>query len=446
MSSEKQKTQPNSWRYGRRVGGADEGGGEEEEEEVRSGASTHAADVSFPYKRSTTPAMLFREMRDVRRLVAGRRRTSPRNAVVPRKPRYMRPSTSKAMTCRRINSNGPPVGVCVTDIETYHRNYCEGIDTSNDAGVMLYGQVNNRYSKFWHQVPKFLQSHRNQFVQAHKRYKVDPNSLHNYVTMAPPPLNNVQLKPCHNRALMRLYDRVVKLKPEEGDETPIDPEAGMFYRCDECDCDTIRYRYTTQCPSCHKTVATVSSRDRNFKEFEQCSTQSIATYKRINHFNEWLARTQGIEQRAVPDVVLQAVASKLALVREPIVATTCPKVVYNMVRDALALSRFQDYFEHVPQIMKKLTPLQPPVLVPGQMLQIRAVFTAIQGPFERRKPKGRRNFLSYSYVIYKLCELMEIDEMLPFCPLFKSIANQRNADSIWKAMCQDMGYEFIPTV
>jgi hypothetical protein len=69
-----------------------------------------------------------------------------------------------------------------------------------------------------------------------------------------------------------------------------------------------------------------------------------------------------------------------------------------------------------------------------------------QEPFDRLKPPKRRNFLSYSYIIYKVCELLEHDEVLPFCPLFKSVTNQRNADNIWKLICEDMGYEFIPTV
>ena len=80
------------------------------------------------------------------------------------------------------------------------------------------------------------------------------------------------------------------------------------------------------------------------------------------------------------------------------------------------------------------------------MNNVRAAFLDVQEPFERLKPKNRQNFLSYAYVIYKLCELMEHDDMLPFCPLFKSVQNQRNADTIWKAICHDRGYEFIPTV
>ena len=36
------------------------------------------------------------------------------------------------------------------------------------------------------------------------------------------------------------------------------------------------------------------------------------------------------------------------------------------------------------------------------------------------KPKGRKNIISYSYIIYKFCELLELDHLLPFFPLLKS--------------------------
>ena len=36
------------------------------------------------------------------------------------------------------------------------------------------------------------------------------------------------------------------------------------------------------------------------------------------------------------------------------------------------------------------------------------------------KPKNRKNFLNYSFVLHKFCELLELDQFLPFFPLLKS--------------------------
>jgi hypothetical protein len=348
---------------------------------------------------------------------------------------------------RRCDKEGIPSGVCVSGVEAYHESFCASLDVRTVEGKAAFARANSRYVVFWEKVPTALQSlHRRQLASHAARQ--NSNCMHRYMHVKAPPLRMQDMAAVHKRELMRLYDKEVKEAslPTELRIASKTPRKKPFFFCEPCGVQTIRYRFELQCPQCHISEPMISSCDRNFKEFVGCETAAYVTYKRINHFNEWLLRTQGIEQRAVPKLVLNAVISRLRLSREPISATTPPKVAYQVVRSALSLSRYQDYFEHVPQIMKCVTSISPPELSDDQLMQIRAVFCAIQEPFGRLKPPKRRNFLSYSYIIYKVCELLEHDEVLPFCPLFKSVTNQRNADNIWKLICEDMGYEFIPTV
>jgi hypothetical protein len=283
----------------------------------------------------------------------------------------------------------------------------------------------------------------------HQQNKRAPNKMHRYLRVKRQPQVMAELRTPHKKALMRLYDEVVKeISATSGYEELHPPKktTNDFFRCLACNVSTVRHRFYSQCPKCHTTQATISSCDRNFKEFDSCDTSSHVTYKRTNHFNEWLLRTQGKELRIVPVEVLDAVRERLQLCHTPVTKDSHPKLAYNVVRSALAMSRYQDYFEHVPQIMRRVTAVHPPDLSDEVVAQIRVIFCQLQEPFFRLKPPTRRNFLSYSYVIYKVCELMELDEVLPFCPLFKSIQNQRSADVIWKLICNDLGYEFIPTV
>jgi hypothetical protein len=70
----------------------------------------------------------------------------------------------------------------------------------------------------------------------------------------------------------------------------------------------------------------------------------------------------------------------------------------------------------------------------------------IQGPFEKYKPKNRKNFISYSFVLYKVFELLDLDEYLKFFPMLKSRSNLVKADELWQKVCEECGYEFISTV
>jgi len=77
---------------------------------------------------------------------------------------------------------------------------------------------------------------------------------------------------------------------------------------------------------------------------------------------------------------------------------------------------------------------------------LRMMFKDIQKPFDTHCPAERKNFLSYSYVLYKFCELLSEDEYLQYFPLLKSKEKLYQQDVIWKMICQDLMWEFIPTV
>ena len=48
------------------------------------------------------------------------------------------------------------------------------------------------------------------------------------------------------------------------------------------------------------------------------------------------------------------------------------------------------------------------------------MFKDIQQPFQKHCPDDRKNFLSYSYVLHKFCELLELDEFLKCFPYLKA--------------------------
>jgi len=77
--------------------------------------------------------------------------------------------------------------------------------------------------------------------------------------------------------------------------------------------------------------------------------------------------------------------------------------------------------------------------------QLCNMFLKIQEPFEKYCPAGRTNFLSYSYVTYKFCQLLGYNEYLPHFNLLKSKDKLRQQDKIWKNICNDMGWKFYPS-
>ena len=50
------------------------------------------------------------------------------------------------------------------------------------------------------------------------------------------------------------------------------------------------------------------------------------------------------------------------------------------------------------------------------------------------------------YTLYKMCELLGEDSLLRYFTLLKSNEKLYAQDQIWKKICKDLRWEFIPTV
>lgn len=83
-----------------------------------------------------------------------------------------------------------------------------------------------------------------------------------------------------------------------------------------------------------------------------------------------------------------------------------------------------------------------PIITKEQEEELRVMFKEIQIPFMKCCPKGRKNFLSYSYVLHKFCQLLELDHVLASFPLLKSREKLQQQDIMWEQICNDLGWEF----
>jgi hypothetical protein len=169
---------------------------------------------------------------------------------------------------------------------------------------------------------------------------------------------------------------------------------------------------------------------------------SYYAYKRINHFNEWLAQFQAKESTEIPQEVYEAICAELKKERILDYRT----LSRQKVREILKKLKYNKYYEHVPHIMNRLNGQNAPVMSREVEEKLRYMFKEIQPSFQKNCPKDRSNFLSYSYVLYKFCELLELDEYLSSFPLLKNRDKLYVQDKIWEKICADLAWQFIRSV
>jgi hypothetical protein len=74
------------------------------------------------------------------------------------------------------------------------------------------------------------------------------------------------------------------------------------------------------------------------------------------------------------------------------------------------------------------------------------MFIAVQPAFEKHCPKDRKNFLSYSYCLYKFFELLGYEQFLETFTLLKGRDKLARQDEIFQKICEELDWQFIPSV
>ena len=162
-------------------------------------------------------------------------------------------------------------------------------------------------------------------------------------------------------------------------------------------------------------------------------------YKRINHFREILAQFQAKETTQIPEDVLENIKSQIKKERININQLNNKKA-----KEILKKLGYNKYYEHIPFIKDKLG-IKPPIMSVELEDKLCNLFIDIQAPYSKYCPDDRVNFLNYYYTVYKLCELLNQIEFLPYFPMLKDREKRIEQDEIWKKICEELNWEFIPT-
>jgi len=163
-------------------------------------------------------------------------------------------------------------------------------------------------------------------------------------------------------------------------------------------------------------------------------------YKRINHFKEILAQFQGKETTQIPIEVIENI--KLQIKKERI---DLSQISNNKTKEILKKLGYNKYYEHIPFIKDKLG-IKPPIMSPELEDTLCNLFIELQSPYSKYCPDDRVNFLNYYYTAYKLCELLGEAQYLEHFPMLKDREKRIEQDSIWRKICEELDWEFIPTI
>ncbi len=238
-----------------------------------------------------------------------------------------------------------------------------------------------------------------------------------------------------------LEEYLLKMNPDYVKKTnEVDDMSG---ECMECGADMMfsQSEAMLYCAECGATEFILIDSDRpSYKDPPRES--SYYAYKRINHFNELLAQFQAKGSTEIPQDVFDQIIAELKKQR----ITDFKNLKYKQMREVLRKLKLNRQYDHIPFIISRLNGSIAPVMTRETEEKLRHMFKEIQPSFQKHCPKNRRNFLSYSYVLYKFCELLGLDEFLGSFPLLKNRDKLYQQSKVWEQICYDMSWEYLRSV
>ena len=216
-----------------------------------------------------------------------------------------------------------------------------------------------------------------------------------------------------------------------------------IFKCSQCNHEMTLYPSDGLqiCSKCgNQEYVLIESDKPSFKDppLEVC----YFSYKRINHFNEWLAQFQAKESTEIPEEVYDKIIAEIKKER----IKNLEKLDTKKIRQYLKKNKLNKFYDHAAHILYQINGISPPSMSKELEEKLRLMFKEIQGPFMEVCPKWRKNFLNYSYVLHKFVELLSLDEYKVYFPLLKDREKLHQTDMIWKKICEKLGWHFIKSI
>ena len=213
--------------------------------------------------------------------------------------------------------------------------------------------------------------------------------------------------------------------------------------CDDCGTkltiDTLKSSYV--CENCGKCVFALLEHDKTVYVKHPVIEMNTFSYRRYDHFVEWLNKFHNIDKSKVPKKIYVLINKELKKQHKK-----NDQLTKENILELLKKTGNSKYNCQVSQILNVLNEKKLPTLPINVQHQMKMMFKQTLQPFAEICPHDRTNFLSYSYVIRKFLEILKQGQYKEYFPLLKSREKLYQQDLIWKGICRKLDWTYYPTI
>ena len=220
----------------------------------------------------------------------------------------------------------------------------------------------------------------------------------------------------------------------------VERDTDLCPRCADTEMVIVPSKALLVCPTCGTSASFLDATSSSIS-YDESVEMVTFSYKRGNHFQDHLSNCQGVEAYRVPQAVIDAVMMELYKQR----VTSLDEITTQRVRGILKGLKQRKSYDHVAQIVSRVTG-RPPLRLPPEAAEMcRLMFTAVQVPFQRHCPPTRKNFLSYTFILNKMLHILGYDELCETLNMLKGQDKLKRMDVVWRRIADDLDWPFHET-
>lgn len=162
--------------------------------------------------------------------------------------------------------------------------------------------------------------------------------------------------------------------------------------------------------------------------FKEIHTDYIC-YKKLTHFKEIISQFQGLRQefKFPPKLIELLNHSEFK--------------TYEDLRIILKDNKYSKLYEMIPTLLNKYN-IKQPLFTFDENEKICNLFNQLVSVYVKVVSSERNNFLNYTYVLYKILQILNMKHYLCYFPKFKNNQKMQENEYLFLKMCKYLNIEF----
>ena len=165
-------------------------------------------------------------------------------------------------------------------------------------------------------------------------------------------------------------------------------------------------------------------------------SRSKCIYKRYDNFKTILDRFFYGRKQLVPDDVMKAIRNEICN-RDNILYNYTIPLTIPILECILKRNKMMKYKNSIYFIYFKLKSQPLPYITITEKDIMLNVFNVVSKIYDKCKPKGRKSFLNYSFVLKKLLIMLGKVEYAKYIPPLKTKSKQKELELVWELITKD---------